>query len=204
MDVPDETKACALAQFVAERIAGFANILRLDDVKPYWKVPAWYEVLLLVQPLIATQAVSAFNGIISSLGHGWHHAGGEEYPWAVWDEHEPDSTSCSQAIRWMNVELSTQPMEIKFKSNEIVRVLADPPRIKEKLANREGIISDGIGVNEDQEPVYGVLFKEYPFLFAIPEHLLESTGRYGNTGDYETRDPRIGRLAREGKIKCGD
>jgi hypothetical protein len=94
-------------------------------------------------------------------------------------------------------------METKFTFNEIVRVLANPPRIKEKLAYREGIIG-GIGDSEGHEPQYGVLFKEYPFLFAIPESLLESTGRFGNPGDYETRDPRIGKLAAEGKIKYRD
>jgi hypothetical protein len=201
---PDEAKARVVAQFVAERIADFANILRLDGVKPYWKIPAWYDVFLLVQPLISTQAVSAFNGIISSLGHGWHRGGDEEYPWAVWDERQAGSTSFSQAMRWMNVELYPRPIVIKFKPNEIVRVLAKPSAIKEELANREGIISDGIGVNEVHEAVYGVLFKDYPFLLTIPEHLLESTGCFGNPGDYETRDPRIARLKHEGKIRYRD
>jgi len=78
----------------------------------------------------------------------------------------------------------------RFAFYEIVRVIGDPPRIQEALRGKEGIVvgmSDASGAVERD---YGVGINEFGEVFAIPEHLLESTGRHGSRKDFVSRDPR--------------
>jgi hypothetical protein len=77
-------------------------------------------------------------------------------------------------------------METKFKFYEIVRVVVQPPRIRETLIDKEGIVvgmSDANNHNRD----YGIHINEYGETFAVPEHALESTGRFGSRQDVVSR-----------------
>ena len=67
-------------------------------------------------------------------------------------------------------------MEPRFAFYEIVRVIGDPPRIREALRGKEGIV---VGMSDSSNVVerdYGVHINEFGETFGIPEHLLEPTG----------------------------
>ena len=82
-------------------------------------------------------------------------------------------------------------MEPKFAFYEIVRVIGDPPRIREALRGKEGIVLGMTDASDVVERGYGVGINEFGEVFAIPEHYLESTGRHGSQEDFVSRDPRL-------------
>ncbi len=105
LDSSEQAKAAAFAETVRERLAPFADIIRLET-KRYWKIPEWSELLVIAQVPTTPDVGSVFNNILSTLGDGWekHGASDEQYQWAVWNP-KPDCTFCCQLVRWANVEL---------------------------------------------------------------------------------------------------
>jgi hypothetical protein len=84
-------------------------------------------------------------------------------------------------------KLSEEHLETKFKFYEIVRVVVQPPRIRETLIYKEGIVVGMSEPNNHNHRDYGVHINEYGETFAIPEHALESAGRFGSRQDVVSR-----------------
>jgi len=79
-------------------------------------------------------------------------------------------------------------MESKFQLHEIVRVIAQSPRIRQNLINKEGII---VGWSDDNRD-YAVHINDFGETFGLSEDHLESTGRIGTRQDVVSRGSRIG------------
>lgn len=83
-------------------------------------------------------------------------------------------------------------MEPKFRLYEIVRVIAENPRIRdlflrEALINKEGFVVGMSEPYEDNHRDFGVHINEYGETFALREDALERTGRMGSADDIVSR-----------------
>jgi hypothetical protein len=65
-----------------------------------------------------------------------------------------------------------------FQMDEVVRIVSQPPRIKEAVAGKDGFILGMGAAGEDGGRVYGVHLNEYGEVFAIDAAALEPTGRF--------------------------
>ena len=84
-------------------------------------------------------------------------------------------------------------MTCRFSFCEIVRVVTQPPRIREMLVGIEGTVvglsdADAVGCRD-----YGVHIDTYGETFAIPEAHLESTGQFGTRAGTVSRSRTKGR-----------
>lgn len=100
--LPDQGAAEAFGTTVQAILASFGDILE-TGAKRYWKVPEWFEVVVVLR--LVTEPHSTFADILSSLGQGCQRSNttAEERS-AVWNS-GPDANFYSPIVRWANVEL---------------------------------------------------------------------------------------------------
>ena len=80
-----------------------------------------------------------------------------------------------------------------------VRIISESPHIKKVLTDKEGIV---VGMSEpydDGHRDFGVHINEYRESFALPQQMLESTGRVATEDDIVTRS----RVAKARSVKSG-
>jgi hypothetical protein len=90
-------------------------------------------------------------------------------------------------------------MPPRFRIYEVVRILSESPQIKKVLTNKEGVI---VGMSEpydDGHRDFGVHINEFGESFALPEQMLESTGRIATEDDIVSRS----RAANARRVKSG-
>lgn len=78
-------------------------------------------------------------------------------------------------------------MTTKFQFDEIVRVIAESPRIRQSLIHKEGIVVGMSDPDVMNKRDYGVYFNDLMETFALFEDLLESCGRTGNRQDFASK-----------------
>ena len=81
-------------------------------------------------------------------------------------------------------------MASKFQFYEIVRVIADSPRIRQSLIHKEGIIVGMSDPDSENKRDYAVYINDFMECFAFPEDLLDSCGRIGTPQDVIARPLR--------------
>jgi hypothetical protein len=97
----DKGAALQFESDVRERVAAFGSVAEAE-MKPYWKIPEWSELCILLRPGVGPEA--AFDGVLSALGSGWErHDISADEQWAVWNPAE-NCTFFSPLARWANVE----------------------------------------------------------------------------------------------------
>jgi Immunity protein 31 len=74
-------------------------------------------------------------------------------------------------------------MVTKFQFYEIVRVIAQSPRIRQSLTHKEGIILGMSDPDISDKRDYAVHINEYMETFGFSEDQLESCGRIGKRQD---------------------
>lgn len=84
-------------------------------------------------------------------------------------------------------------METEFKFYEIVRIIAQPQRIKETVIYKEGIVLGMSDPDDHGHRIFGVGINEYGEVFDLPWDALESTGRHGKREDFSSRSRARGR-----------
>jgi hypothetical protein len=89
--------------------------------------------------------------------------------------------------------VNEEDMETEFKFYEIVRIIAQPQRIKETVIYKEGIILGMSDPDNDGHRIFAVGINEYGEVFGVPWDALESTGRHGKPEDFTSRSRARGR-----------
>ena len=204
VELRDAAQGVAFAQTARERLVPVGDILRLET-KPYWKIPAWSEVLVLLQPGVSSEPASAFREVLKLLGEGWEpQVAGEENGWAVWNL-KPGSSFFSDHVKWANVELFVGPLEpVKFRHLEEVKVIGDLTvqnklRTKEwRLTGQTGIVTGWSAPYADGHQDYAVHFNTFGEGFGVSEECLESTGRIADRSEIRTRS-RLHQKRRAGR-----
>jgi hypothetical protein len=101
VEVEGSTEAERIANNVKKRIQTFGSINKYD-IKQYWKIPQYYEVLFDLAPTGDIEA--SFTDILSSLASGWEMQGAQDSRWAVWKP-TSSATPFFDAIRWASLEI---------------------------------------------------------------------------------------------------
>lgn len=105
VEADDASKVQPIVDAAAANVADFATVQR-QDIKPYWKNAAYYEILLEMRPNLDSRV--AFDTAMACLGTGWQRydsdEGPGEEPGAVWNP-MPTSSFFSPSVRWANIEL---------------------------------------------------------------------------------------------------
>jgi len=107
-EVSDKCAAEALCRQTIGKFTQFGKIVRCDTPKPYWKIPEYYEIFVVLEPDVPVR--HAFDRIMMELAPRWgevhRHAEGS---WAVWNA-GPGSTFVISEVRWANLECFCIPV----------------------------------------------------------------------------------------------
>lgn len=106
-EVNDQPTAENIRRLIVEKLAGHGEIVHSDAPKTYWKIPAYYEVFVVLRPSGPVSQV--FDNLLMALAPNWvevHRY--TEGSWAVWNA-SPDSTFFMPEVRWANLECGNTP-----------------------------------------------------------------------------------------------
>ena len=107
-EVPNTKEAESVIALVAPQIKVFAGI-RKHIIEQYWKISAYQEITLYLQPLAIQDANTAYDGLVALAQGGWTHGGDEKDGWSRWSvwNSEQGFVLLLPSIRWAELSLWT-------------------------------------------------------------------------------------------------